>query len=145
MDTRTKDFIGDLIRRILALPKKDEGKVIMNILDAKVVIPKAHVDNTFIATNSNVFKENIAPTSHHTCVFRISIETNSSIDLVLFSVFAYGDFKTAEISILKKFAAKETYIIDTFVLPNETVNMKFDRDMDIIKMSVSELYVTHGV
>jgi hypothetical protein len=24
MDAKTKDFIGDLIRRILALPKKDE-------------------------------------------------------------------------------------------------------------------------
>jgi hypothetical protein len=146
MDNYIKDCIENFVRGVFGFSRIDEEKVIMDIMDVKSIIPKANVDNKFIYANSNVFKENIVPTSIHTCLFRTSIEMNSPIELVLFSVFASRDFKTTEkYSVLKKFSAEGVYKIVFPVSPNETINIRFDRDMDVRKISVEELYVTHGV
>lgn len=108
----------------------------------KTIIPKANVNNKFILANSDVFNKNIIPTNPlRRCVFRISMEINSSIEQLGVSVIRFRESKTVENKIQKNFVANESYIIDTVVLPDETLNFKFDKDIDIKKMLVDELYI----
>jgi len=121
---------------------KKAGILSVSLSDAKVIIPKAHIDNKFIAANSDVFKKNIVPTNPlRRCVFRISMEINASIEQLGISAVRFRDSKIIENVITKNLAAKEAYVIDTTVLPNETINFKFDKDIDIKNMFIDELYV----
>jgi hypothetical protein len=118
------------------------GRMPKNLIDAKVIIPKAHVDNKVIVANSDVFKKNIVPTNPlRRCVFRISMEINSSIEQLGISAIRIRDSKITENTIRKNLIAKEAYVIDTAVSPNETINFKFDKDIDIKKMLIDEFYV----
>lgn len=109
--------------------------------DAKVIIPKAHVDNKFILANSDVFTKNIVPTNPlRRCIFRISMEINASIEQLGISAIRLRESGIIENTIRKNMTAKEAYIIDTVVLPNESINFKFDKDIDIKKMFIDELY-----
>lgn len=108
----------------------------------KVVIPKANVGNKFIIANSDVFKKNIVPTNPlRRCVFRISMEINSSIEKLGISAVRLRNSGIVENTIIKNIVAKEVYVIDTVVLPDETINLKFDKDIDIKKMLIDELYI----
>lgn len=118
------------------------GIVPQNFQDVKVIIPKAHVDNMFILANSDVLKKNIVPTNpFRTSIFRISMEINSSIEQLGISAIRLRGSRVIESTVKKNLTAKEAYIIDTVVLPNETINFKFDKDIDIKKMLIDELYV----
>jgi hypothetical protein len=113
-----------------------------NFSEVKVVIPKAHIDNKMIRANDDVLIKNIVPTNpFRRCMFRISMEINASIEQLSISAIRFRDSKIIKNTIIKNLAAKEAYTIDTFALPNETINFKFDRDVDIKKMIIDELYV----
>lgn len=121
---------------------KKTGHMYLNFPDIKVIIPKAHIDNKLIVANSDVFKKNIVPTNPvRRCVFRISMEINASIEQLGISAIRFRDSKIIENVITKDMAAREAYIIDTTVLPNETVNFKFDKDIDIKNLLIDELYI----
>lgn len=121
---------------------KKTGNMYFNFPDIKVIIPKAHIDDKFIAANSDVFKKNIVPTNPvRRCIFRISMEINASIEQLGISAIRFRDSKIIENVITKDLRAREAYIIDTTVLPNETINFKFDKDIDIKKLFIDELYV----
>lgn len=118
------------------------GRMYVNFPDIKVIIPKAHIDNRLIVANSDVLKKNIAPTNPlRRCVFRISMEINASIEQLGISAVRFRDSKIIENVVTKNLVAKEAYVIDTTVLPNETINFKFDKDIDIKKMLIDELYI----
>jgi hypothetical protein len=118
------------------------GALPQNFQDVRVVIPKAHVDNRFILANSDVFKKNIVPTNPlRRCVFRISMEINTSIEQLGISAIRLRDSGTTENTIVRNLNAKEAYTIDTVVSPHETINFKFDKDIDVKKMLIDELYV----
>ena len=118
------------------------GRMSTDLQGTKVIIPKDHVDNKFILANSDVFKKNIVPTNPlRRCVFRISMEINSSIEQLGISAIRIRDSKITENTIRKNLIAKEAYVIDTAVSPNETINFKFDKDIDIKKMLIDEFYV----
>jgi hypothetical protein len=121
---------------------KKAGSLYANFPDVRVIIPKAHIDNKLVLANSDVFKKNIVPTNPlRRCVFRISMEINSSIEQLGISAIRFRDSKIVENVITKDLTAKEAYVIDTTVLPNETINFKFDKDIDIKKMIIHELYI----
>lgn len=121
---------------------KKAGNLYANFPDVRVIIPKAHIDNKLVLANSDVFKKNIVPTNPlRRCVFRISMEINSSIEQLGISAIRFRDSKIVENVITKNLTAKEAYVIDTTVLPNETINFKFDKDIDIKKMIIHELYI----
>lgn len=129
-------FILYKIRKLKA------GRIDANFPDVRVIIPKAQIDNKFILANSDVFKKNIVPTSpFHRCIFRISVEINASIEQLGISAIRFQDAKIIENVIAKNLEAKETYVIDTAVLPNETINFKFDKDIDIKKLLIDEFYI----
>jgi hypothetical protein len=118
------------------------GNMYINFPDIKVIIPKAHIDNRFITANSDVFKKNIVPTNpFRTCVFRISMEINASIEQLGISAVRFRESRIIENVITKDVEAREAYVIDTTVLPNETINFKFDKDIDIKKLFIDELYI----
>jgi hypothetical protein len=121
---------------------KKAGNLYANFPDVRVIIPKANIDNKLVLANSDVFKKNIVPTNPlRMCVFRISMEINSSIEQLGISAVRFRDSKIIENVIKKNLVAKEAYVIDTAVLPNETINFKFDKDIDIKKMLIDELYI----
>lgn len=110
--------------------------------EVKVVIPKVRIDDTFLKANSELLKNKIFSTNpFRSSIFRISMEINNSIEqLVLYAVRS-RESETWENSIKKRVEAKETYIIDTIVGPNESLNFKFDNDIDIKKLLIDELYM----
>jgi hypothetical protein len=129
-----------LIYRIRKMTKA--GTVPFLLPDVKVIIPKAHIDNKFILANSDVFNKNIVPTNPlRKCVFRISMEINESIERLNIYALRFRDSKIIENTLIKNLVAKEAYVIDTIVLPSETINFKFDKDIDIRKMLIDELYI----
>jgi hypothetical protein len=133
-------FVIYLLYRMRKLIKS--GVVSSSFQDAKVIIPKAHIDNRFILANSDVFKKNIVPTNpFRRCIFRIYMEINSSIEQLGISAIRLRDSRITENTVIKNLRAKEAYIIDTVISPNETINFKFDKDIDIKKMLIDEFYV----
>lgn len=133
-------FVIYLLYRMRKLVKS--GVMLQNFQDVKVIIPKANVNNILIPANSDVFKQNIVPTNpFRRSIFRISMEINTSIEQLGISAIRLRDRRTTESIIKKNLTAKEAYIIDTVVSPNETINFKFDKDIDIKKMLIDELYV----
>lgn len=118
------------------------GIVPINLPDVRAIIPKAHIDNKLVLANSDVFKKNMVPTNpFRRCVFRISMEINASVEQLSISVLRFRESKIIENTIIKNFVAKEAYTIDTIVSPDETINFKFDKDIDIRKMLIDELYI----
>lgn len=118
------------------------GSTAPNIPEVKVVIQKAQIDNTLIRANSEILKKNIIPTNpFRWCVIRISMEINESIEQLGISAVRLRDYKTIENTIKKKLVAESTYTIDTMVGPNETLNFKFDKDTNVKKLMIHELYI----
>lgn len=118
------------------------GSTAPTLPEVKVVIPKAHIDNTLIRANSDVLKKNIIPTNpFRWCVIRISMEINESIEQLGISAVRLRDYRTIENTIKKKLVAQGVYTIDTVVGPNETLNFKFDKDIDVKKLLIDELYI----
>lgn len=110
--------------------------------EVKVVIPKVRIDDKFLRANSELLKKNIISTNpFRTCIFRISMEINNSIEQLGMSAVRLRESRIVENTIKKSIVAKETYVIDTVVGPNEKLNFKFDNDIDIIKLFIDELYV----
>ena len=113
-----------------------------NIPEVKVVVPKAQIDNKLILANSDILKKNIVPTSpFRSCIIRISMEINNSIEQLGISVVRLREYKTVENTIKRKFNAEGLYTIDTVARPDETINFKFDHDVDIKKLMIDELYI----
>ena len=118
------------------------GMITQNFPEVKVIIQKAHIDNKLIHANSDILKKNIVPTNPFSrCIFRISMEINESIEQLGISAIRLRDSQIIENMIKKKFVARETYIIDTVVSPDETLNFKFDQDIDVKKFLIEELYI----
>ncbi len=112
------------------------------IPQTKVVIPKVHIEDEFISANAELLKKNIIPTNpFRACVIRISMEIYESMEQLGVYVLRLKESKTIESMMKSNFAAFGTYTIDTFVLPGETVNFKFDCDVYIRSFAVDELYV----
>ena len=118
------------------------GSVPFDMPEVKVVIPKANIGSKLILANSDVLKKNIVPTSpFRGCVIRISMEINNSIEQLGISVIRMRDYKTVENTIKRKFNAKGLYTIDTIARPDETINFKFDHDIDVKKLMIDEFYI----
>lgn len=116
--------------------------IVPTFSDVKVIIPKVHISDKFVCANSNILENDITSTNpFRTCIFRISLEINNSMEQLGMSAVRLIDSKIVESTIKKRFVAKETYIIDTVVGPKEIVNFKFDSDIDIKKLLIDELYV----
>lgn len=125
--------IGKMIRN---------GTVPFNMPEVKVVIPRAHIDSKLILANSDVLKKNIVPTSpFRSCIIRISMEINNSIEQLGISVIRLRDYKTVENKIKRTFDTRGLCIIDTVAWPGETINFKFDHDIDVKKLMIDELYI----
>jgi multisubunit Na+/H+ antiporter MnhE subunit len=136
----TATFVIYLLYRLRKLTRS--GVVPSNFRDVKVIIPKANVNNRLVLANSDVFKQNIVPTNPlRRSIFRLSMEINSSIEQLGISAIRLRDRRITENTIKKNLTAKELCVIDTVVSPNETINFKFDKDIDINKMLIDELYV----
>lgn len=118
------------------------GSSAPDVPEVKVVIPRAHIDNTLIHANSDILKKNIIPTNpFRWCVIRISMEINESIEQLGISAVRLQDYKIIESTIKKKLMAQLVYTIDTVVGPDETLNFKFDKDIDVKKLLIDELYI----
>lgn len=110
--------------------------------DVKVIIPKAHVDDKLIIANSDIFKKNIIPTNpFRGCIFRIYIELKDPIEKLGTFIIRSRDSNTVEDKIDGKFSKDSICVINTIVRPNETLNFKFDRDIDVKKFMIEELYM----
>jgi hypothetical protein len=122
--------------------KMTKAGYVIYSLGATVTIPKARIDNKFLSANSDLLKMDIVPTNpSRISVFRMAMEINNSIEQLGMSAVRSIDSNIIENTIQKSFVAKETYIIDTLVGPNETINFKFDNDINIIRLMIDELYV----
>ena len=113
-----------------------------DVPDSKVVVPKAKIDNKLIPANSDILKKNIIPTSpFRSCVIRIYMEINNSIDQLEVSVIRLREYQNFENKIKRKFNAKGCYVIDTVARPDETINFKFGHDIDVKRLIIDELYI----
>lgn len=116
--------------------------IVPNFVEVKVIIPKASINDKHISANSEILKKNIIPTNpFRASIFRISMEINNSIEQLGISALRFRESKIIENTIKKRFVAKEIYVIDTIVGPDEVLNFKFDNDIDIKELLIDELYI----